>query len=72
LDGGRIAVSLLPEKAAYAFSRIEPYGFFILLILLVTPVLSMVISPFINFGLSLLAPFSGLSPTDLIKLIRLI
>ncbi|MES2354325.1 MAG: site-2 protease family protein [Pseudomonadota bacterium] len=72
LDGGRIAVSLLPQRAAYTFSRIEPYGFIILLILLYTNVLGTVISPFINLGLSLLAPFSGMSSTDLIKLIHLI
>ena len=31
LDGGRIAVSLLPNRLAYALSRVEPYGFFILI-----------------------------------------
>lgn len=33
LDGGRIAVSLLPHKYAYQFSQIEPYGFFIVMAL---------------------------------------
>lgn len=33
LDGGRIVVGLLPIKYAMAFSRIEPYGFFIVLAL---------------------------------------
>lgn len=36
LDGGRVAVSLLPYRAALQLSRIEPYGIFILLILLMT------------------------------------
>jgi Zn-dependent protease len=31
LDGGRILVGLLPHRQAYAISRIEPYGFFIVL-----------------------------------------
>ena len=31
LDGGRIVVGLLPWKQAYQFSRIEPYGFFIVI-----------------------------------------
>ena len=31
LDGGRIMVSLLPNNLAWKFSRIEPYGFFIVL-----------------------------------------
>lgn len=35
LDGGRILVGLLPTKAAMTVSRIEPYGFFIVLALVV-------------------------------------
>ncbi len=31
LDGGRIMVSLLPDRLAYRFARLEPYGFFIML-----------------------------------------
>jgi Zn-dependent protease len=31
LDGGRIMVGLLPMRQALAFSRIEPYGFFIVI-----------------------------------------
>jgi Zn-dependent protease len=31
LDGGRILVGLLPWRAALAVSRVEPYGFFIVL-----------------------------------------
>ena len=31
LDGGRVLVGLLPPRQAYAFSRIEPWGFFIVL-----------------------------------------
>ena len=31
LDGGRILVGLLPHRQAYAVSRIEPWGFFIVL-----------------------------------------
>ncbi len=34
LDGGRVAVSLLPYRAAVRYAQIEPYGIFILLILL--------------------------------------
>ena len=39
LDGGRVLTGLLPGPIAYKFSRIEPYGFFILIALLVTGVL---------------------------------
>jgi Zn-dependent protease len=31
LDGGRILTSLLPMRMAFRFARLEPYGFFILL-----------------------------------------
>jgi Zn-dependent protease len=33
LDGGRILTSLLPSRIAYKFARIEPYGFFIVMTL---------------------------------------
>ena len=40
MDGGRILVGLLPWRSAMAVSRIEPYGFFIVLALLVAGVIS--------------------------------
>ena len=33
LDGGRVMTSILPQRQAYQFSRLEPYGFFIVLAL---------------------------------------
>ena len=39
LDGGRIAVGLLPSRMAYQYSKVEPYGFWILLILMWTNLL---------------------------------
>lgn len=48
LDGGRIAVSLLPPRAAWKLSRIEPYGLIILLALLFTHVLDMVLWPMVG------------------------
>ncbi|MEW5888412.1 MAG: site-2 protease family protein [Pseudomonadota bacterium] len=45
LDGGRIAVSLLPHRLAWRFARLEPYGLFILLALLFTGVLGYVLWP---------------------------
>ncbi|TNF58765.1 MAG: site-2 protease family protein [Burkholderiales bacterium] len=38
LDGGRILVGLLPNHLAYTVSRVEPYGFFIVLGLVLTGV----------------------------------
>jgi Zn-dependent protease len=36
LDGGRILVGLLPMRAAIALSRVEPFGFFVVLALVLT------------------------------------
>jgi len=51
LDGGRVATGLLPGPLAYQLSRVEPYGFFILVGLLVLGVFQTVLGPII-FGLS--------------------
>jgi Zn-dependent protease len=40
LDGGRILAALLPTKQSIALSRIEPYGFFIVLALVATGLLT--------------------------------
>ena len=61
LDGGRVMTGLLPGPWAYKFSRIEPYGFFILIALLVTGVLGMVLWPVISVVMSMIVPVSGLS-----------
>ncbi len=45
LDGGRIAVSLLPYRQAVMVARLEPYGFVILLALLFFHVLDYVLGP---------------------------
>ena len=54
LDGGRIVVGLLPWKQAYQFSRIEPYGFYIVMALAITGVVNHLwLDPVMNatFGL---------------------
>jgi Zn-dependent protease len=40
LDGGRVLVGLLPRRQAYAVSRIEPFGFFIVMGLVLLGVVS--------------------------------
>ena len=37
LDGGRIAISMLPHQQAWKLSRVEPYGMFILIFLAFVP-----------------------------------
>jgi Zn-dependent protease len=39
LDGGRVLTSILPHKYAYKFAQIEPYGFFIVMLLVMLKVL---------------------------------
>ena len=50
LDGGRIVFSLLPNRAAWHYARIEPYGLMIVLLLLVTGALGLFLGPFLFFG----------------------
>ena len=72
LDGGRIAVSLLPVKQAIQFSRLEPYGLFILLGLMFTGILGTMLWPLISLFIGLTAIVTGLNPAQLIGLIQLV
>ncbi len=45
LDGGRVMVSLLPNRIAGYYARIEPYGLMILLVLLFSGILGMIVQP---------------------------
>lgn len=56
LDGGRVAVGLLPYRQAVYWSRIEPYGMIIIIVLVFfTNLFSYIISPALGFGIKLLA-----------------
>lgn len=72
LDGGRIAVSLLPMKQALQFSRLEPYGLFILLGLLFTGILGIILWPLISLFIGLVAFVTGLETAQLVGLIQLV
>lgn len=54
LDGGRIAVSLLPNHLAYKYAQIERYGFIILIVLLATGILGRIMAPFIDAVIQLI------------------
>ncbi|MEY3200590.1 MAG: hypothetical protein RIR70_140 [Pseudomonadota bacterium] len=60
LDGGRIVESLAPHRLAYQLSRLEPYGFPILLLLLFTGVLNAILWPGVAWVMSVLALIFGL------------
>jgi Zn-dependent protease len=72
LDGGRIAVSLLPVKQAMQFARLEPYGLFILLGLMFTGILGFILWPLISVFIGLTALVTGLESAQLIGLIQLV
>ncbi len=57
LDGSRILSGLLPEQYAYKLSRIEPFGFMIILILLISGLLS----PILMLVLRLSSLLTGMS-----------
>ncbi len=48
LDGGRILASLLPSRAAWQYSRLEPWGLPVLVLLLVTNVLNFLLEPLVG------------------------
>jgi len=45
LDGGRVATGLLPGPWAWQLSRVEPYGFFIIIALMMTGALWFILDP---------------------------
>jgi Zn-dependent protease len=59
LDGAKILEGVLPTQQAYQFSKLEPYGFIILMLLIFTRALDYIIIPPIRLIVSFLLP--GLS-----------
>lgn len=53
LDGGRVLVGLLPRTMSLKVARIEPFGFIILIVLLMTRTLDQIIDPPTEFLLKL-------------------
>jgi Zn-dependent protease len=57
LDGGRVVFSLLPSRMAWQYSRIEPYGLLILIVLMLTGALWVLLQPLLAFGQSIISWF---------------
>lgn len=70
LDGGRVLTGLLPGPWAYRFSRIEPYGFFILIGMLLTGILGTVLWPLVELFFALLAPLLGMKMQTFITVLQ--
>ena len=55
LDGSRVVLFLLPQELARKYTKIERYGFWLILILLVTNILWKIIGPMSNFLIKFLS-----------------
>ena len=60
LDGGRIAVSLLPCQLAWRFAQLERWGFPILLVLLFTGILGAIMNPLVGLATGFVEAVFGL------------
>jgi Zn-dependent protease len=60
LDGGRVAVGLLPAGPAAALARLEPFGFLVVFGLLATGTLSIILGPMVFGIIELLSYLVGL------------
>jgi Zn-dependent protease len=60
LDGGRIVAGLLPNRLSYAYSRSEPYGMIILIVLLISGALTWILTPVREVTKQLIAQLIGL------------
>jgi Zn-dependent protease len=57
LDGGRIVSGVLPTRMSIAYSRVEPYGLVILLVLMFTGALSFFLRPLHDIGAAIVRLF---------------
>jgi Zn-dependent protease len=61
LDGGRVLVGLLPQPYSSIVARIEPFGFLIIVILLMTHTLDIILSPVFYLVIRFLMILAGQS-----------
>jgi Zn-dependent protease len=61
LDGGRIAVSLLPRSLALPFARTERFGFVVVIVLLVSGVLNVAMRPLMHVVIALIEAVTGVT-----------
>ena len=60
LDGGKVLEAVLPKRAAYTVSLIEPYGFFILILLMLSGLLFTIMGPFVETIIAVIGNLYGL------------
>lgn len=59
LDGGRVLTGLLPMKLAIPFSKLEPYGMVLVVVLLISGVLGIFMWPIMKLFFGVFAPLAG-------------
>lgn len=64
LDGGRVLVGLLPGPLAWKVSRIEPYGMFIIIALLITPIWGYILWPPLSAFVVAMSHIAGIGPNE--------
>lgn len=57
LDGGRVLFSLLPNRYAWQYGKMEPYGMLIVIALLATGMLSVILDPLLDLGYAFIRLF---------------
>lgn len=57
LDGGRVVTGVLPPRIAASFMRLEPYGMWLVIFLLVTGILGKILWPMVLFFTALIKMF---------------
>jgi Zn-dependent protease len=57
LDGGRVLIGFLPHRQAVSYSKIEPYGFIIVIVLFITGIAHIVIYPLVALLYTLIRLF---------------
>jgi Zn-dependent protease len=70
LDGGRVAVGMLPAHLARPLARIEPYGIWILLALLFSGLLGGILWPIAQWVIMAFAALTGLSAPAFAHILR--
>ena len=63
LDGSKVIMPLLPKSLARIYVKLSPYGFYLIIALMLLGLLGIILNPLINNILTLLIKLSGFPPS---------
>ena len=72
LDGGRVLNSLLPGKLSLVFSKLEPYGLIIIVLLLVSGFFGGFLMPLIFSVISIIEVITGLPENSILSIMAIL